>query len=87
MKKYAIVLSTMILFSACSSLEGNLNKNIYNFDKMVSRPFLEQDRKKLEKEFKNLKKQLQNEEISLEKKRELEKEIDYYLMILEDLKD
>jgi hypothetical protein len=79
----------MVLFTGCFSLgvRGEYKSYQNEFYKMVSKPFTEKERKYLEKRFEDLKDKIQKGEYSKKEKEKYEKDINYYLMVLEDLKD
>lgn len=88
MKKVFLVL-IVLFYSGCMSLgiRGDYRKSQSSFEELVSQPFSEADRKKVEQNFKNVKMKLENGDYSENEKKELGGNIDYYLLILEDLKD
>lgn len=80
----------IVIFSGCISLgvRGDYNSLENQFDSLVSKPIKERDRKSLERKFIKLKKQInKDQEISRDQKIKMNKNIDYYIMILDDLKD
>ncbi|MEG0068190.1 hypothetical protein [Cetobacterium sp.] len=88
MKKY-LLFSIMILFSGCISLgvRGEYKSCQSDFYKLVSKPFKEQERQELENQFQELRDKINRGDYSKSEKTALNKDIDYYLMVLEDLKD
>lgn len=86
--KYLLILS-MVIFTGCFSLsvKGEYSNYQHEFYKMLSRPFTETDRQKMETRFKELKVRVENENYSKKVKEKFYRDIDYYLMVLEDLKD
>ncbi|WP_297596606.1 hypothetical protein [uncultured Cetobacterium sp.] len=88
MKKYLLLL-VITLISGCMSLGVSKEYKSYqnDFYKLVSNPFKESQRRELENQFKSLKKRVQSGDYSKKEKMILSKDIDYYLMVLEDLKD
>lgn len=86
--KYLLALS-MLLFTGCFSLgiRGEYKSYQNDFYNMVAKPFNEKEREELENQFKNLKTKVSTSSYSKREKERLEKDIKYYLMILEDLKD
>ncbi|MGL5356252.1 MAG: hypothetical protein ACRDAQ_06860 [Cetobacterium sp.] len=86
--KYLLIFS-MILFTGCFSIGVRRDYQIYknDFYKLVSNPIIEKDRSELEQKFKSFKNRVSKEEYSKREKEKTIVDIDYYLMILEDLKD
>ena len=86
--KYLLPLS-MLLFTGCFSLgvKGEYKNYQNDFYGMVARPFKESERQELETQFKDLKTKVSDSDYSKKEKEKLESGIEYYLMILEDLKD
>ncbi|MGL4642404.1 MAG: hypothetical protein ACRCVB_04900 [Cetobacterium sp.] len=84
-----LILSIGLLFTGCFSvgLRGDYRSYQNDFNNLVSKPIKEKDRKELENQFKELKVKVYAEEFSKKDKESLLQDIDYYLMILEDLKD
>ena len=58
-----------------------------DFYDMVAKPFREKEREELETQFKDLKIKVSASDYSKKEKEKLENSIEYYLMVLEDLKD
>lgn len=80
----------IVLFTGCISLgiKGEYNSLEKRFDRLVSEPFKENERNLLENKFITFKRKVaSDEELSNSKKRSLNKKIDYYIMVLKDLKD
>lgn len=88
MKKY-LIFSILILFSGCISLgvRGEYKSYQNDFYKLVSKPFKEQERQELEDQFLKLRDKINKGDYSKSEKATLNKDIEYYLMVLEDLKD
>lgn len=86
--KYLLVLS-MLLFTGCFSLgiKGEYRSYQSEFYDMVAKPFREKEREELENQFKELKEKVSTSDYSKKEKEKLESGIEYYLMVLEDLKD
>lgn len=86
--KYLLIFS-MILFTGCFSIGIRRDYQNYqnDFYKLVSNPIIEKDRSELEKKFKSFKNRVSTGEYSKREKEKIIVDIDYYLMILEDLKD
>lgn len=86
--KYLLLLS-MLLFSGCFSLgiKGEYRSYQKEFYDMVSKPFNEKERQELEVQFKKLKSKVSSGDYSKSEKEKFEKDINYYLMVLDDLKD
>ncbi len=86
--KYLFLFS-MLLFTGCFSLgvKGEYRSYQNEFYDMVSQPFKEKERQKLEDQFKDLKRKISTGDYSKSEKEKLENDIDYYLMVLDDLKD
>ncbi|MGL6065859.1 MAG: hypothetical protein ACRC0R_02190 [Cetobacterium sp.] len=86
--KYLLIFS-MILFTGCFSIGIRRDYQNYqnDFYKLVSNPIIEKDRSELEQKFKSFKNRVSKEEYSKREKEKIIVDIDYYLMILEDLKD
>lgn len=86
--KYLFLFS-MLLFTGCFSLgvKGEYRSYQNEFYDMVSQPFKEKERQKLENQFKDLKRKISTGDYSKSEKEKLENDIDYYLMVLDDLKD
>lgn len=86
--KYLFLFS-MLLFTGCFSLgvKGEYRSYQNEFYDMVSQPFKEKERQKLEDQFKDLKRKVSTGDYSKSEKEKLENDIDYYLMVLDDLKD
>ncbi|WP_297407506.1 hypothetical protein [uncultured Cetobacterium sp.] len=80
----------IVLFTGCISLgiKGEYNSLEKRFDRLVSESFKENERNVLENKFISLKRKVTSDkELSKYKKRSLNKKIDYYIMVLKDLKD
>lgn len=88
MKKYLIIVYVLLL-SGCISFGINreYKQKEKKFDGLVSNSFTENQIIELEEEFKELKTKVNNGDYSEEKKEKLNKEIDYHIMVLTDLKD
>ncbi|MGL5278232.1 MAG: hypothetical protein ACRC8M_03985 [Cetobacterium sp.] len=86
--KYLLI-SSMLLFTGCFSLgiKGEYKSYQNEFNHMVAKPFKEKERKELESQFKDLKMKVSTSDYSKKEKEKLESGIEYYLMVLEDLKD
>ncbi|MGL4510261.1 hypothetical protein [Cetobacterium sp.] len=86
--KYLLILS-MLLFTGCFSLgiKGEYKSYQNEFYDMVAKPFKEKEREELERQFKDLKTKVSTSDYSKKDKEKLESGIEYYLMVLEDLKD
>lgn len=86
--KYLLLLS-MLLFTGCFSLgvKGEYRSYQNEFYDMVSKPFNEKERQELEIRFKKLKSKVLSGDYSKGEKEKFEKDINYYLMVLDDLKD
>lgn len=86
--KYLLIFS-MILFTGCFSIGVRRDYQNYknDFYKLVSNPIIEKDRNELEQNFKSFKNRVSMGEYSKREKEKIIVDIDYYLMILEDLKD
>lgn len=89
MGKNIAVLILSFLILGCSSNPVRRCKK--DFDKMISQPITPSKRIEVVNKFKEAKKELSTEKnkekYTLEERSAMEKEIDYYLMILEDLGD
>ncbi|MGL4652229.1 hypothetical protein [Cetobacterium sp.] len=87
--KNLLILSIGLLFTGCFSvgLRGDYRSYQNDFYNLVSKPIKERDRKELEDQFKELKTRISGKDFSKKDKENLLWDIDYYLMVLEDLKD
>lgn len=79
----------ILLFTGCFSLgiKGEYKSYQNDFYSMVSKPFKEKERLQLEAQFKDLKTKISTGNYSESEKEKFEKNINYYLMVLDDLKD
>ena len=86
--KYLLLLS-MLLFTGCFSLgiKGEYKSYQNDFYDMVAKPFREKEREELETQFEDLKIKVSASDYSKKEKEKLENSLEYYLMVLEDLKD
>lgn len=88
--KCLIYFCSFLFFTGCFSfgVRGEYNSSKSQFYKMVSKPFTGYDVLKTENRFINLKNDiLTDEDMSTADKQELLKQVDYYIMLLNDLKD
>lgn len=83
MKKYLVLLIITFLFG-CSNEEKRYDES---FDELVSEPITNSKVIAVEKKVQQAKEELNNQNLTLEEKKKLEKEMDYYLGILDDLKN
>lgn len=83
MKKYLFLLVVIFLFG-CSNEEKRYDES---FDELVSEPVTNSKVIAVEKKVQQAKEELKNQDLTLEEKENLEKQMDYYLRILEDLKN
>lgn len=83
MKKYLILLTTIFLLG-CSNEEKRYDES---FDELVSEPVTNSKIIAVEKKVQRAKEELKNQNLTSEEKNKLEKQMDYYLRILDDLKN
>lgn len=85
MKKYILLI--LLVLGGCSTVQ--IERYQQEFDKMLSGPMTEQQRAQMESKLKRAKQQLKTtkKNITPEQRAQIDKQIDYYLRVLQDLKD
>lgn len=83
MEKYLVLLIITFLLG-CSNKEIKYDES---FNKLVSEPITNRKVIVVEKKVQRTKKEIKNQELTFEEKKKVEKELDYYLEILDDLKN